>query len=291
VAYERGYFQEFGIEPSIEPVTAGQDTIALIAAGQIAGAYAGYSAGYLNAVKRGLDIRAVTSGAFVREGTRPLALMVRKPLLDSGEVRSLGDLRGRRIIIFGGMGSTNAFYLGQILEAGGAGFGIRDVDMVNLPVPDALQAMVNGAADAVHHAEPIVSAMIRDNVAEQVGPSVKESAGGLMLGTQLLRERRDLGARSLAAILKAMRVDLQGSYWENDDTLAIIAKYTSIRPEVARASDNYSFEAAPPSADMFLQMERIFREVPGVLQYEGSITPDEVVDTGLIAEARQLSAR
>ena len=126
---------------------------------------------------------------------------------------------------------------------------------------------------------------------EQVGPSVKESAGGFILGTQLLRERRDLGARSLAAILKAMRVDLQGSYWENDDTLAVIAKYTSIRPEVARASDNYSFEPAPPSADMFLQMERIFREVPGTLQYEGSIAPDEVVDTGLMAEARQLSAR
>jgi NitT/TauT family transport system substrate-binding protein len=291
VAYERGYFQEFGIEPNIEPVTAGQDSIALLATGQIAGAYGGYSAGYLNAVKRGLEIRAVTSGAFVREGTRPLALMVRKALLDSGEVRGLSDLRGRRIIIFGGMGSTNAFYLGQILEAGGAGFGIRDVDMVNLPVPDAMQAMVNGAADAVHHAEPVVSTMIRENIAEQVGPSVKESAGGLMLGTQLLRERRELGARALAAILKAMRVDLQGSYWEKDDTLAVITRYTAMRPEMVRASDHYSFEPAPPSAAMLQQMERIFREVPGTLQYEGSITPDEVVDTGLMAEARRLAER
>ena len=292
LAYERGYFEEFGIEPHLEVSRAGQDTTAFVASGQLAGAFAGFSAGFLNAVQRGLDIRFVTSSGKIEPGTHPLAVMVRKPLVDVGEIQSLADLKGRRFAITGGMGSTNAFYLAQVLEAANAGYRVNEVELVNLDSPSTPQAFVNGSVDATHISEPRVSYMTTNGIGVQMGPTVRYSAAGLLVGPTLLRERRDLGARTVAAIVKGVRTDLQGKYWERPEIAAIITKYLGIEAELVPHVHHFAYDSdLRPIPETFFDLERVFRPIPSVLQYDGTLTADRVADMGLVADAENLLRR
>jgi len=119
VAIDKGYFAEQGIEVQLETVTAGQDAMALAANNQLDVVVAGFGVATFNAVERGLELKVVGSmGRQPRDGL-PSALMVRKPLLDSGEVKELADLKGRKVGLAGGMGATGSYLMAVKLRQAG----------------------------------------------------------------------------------------------------------------------------------------------------------------------------
>jgi ABC-type nitrate/sulfonate/bicarbonate transport system substrate-binding protein len=52
-----------------------------------------------NALNRGVDIRVLVSSTTNKPDDRPAGFMVRSELLDSGQVKSLADLRGRPVSV------------------------------------------------------------------------------------------------------------------------------------------------------------------------------------------------
>ena len=118
VAIEKGYFQEQAIGPQLEVVTAGQDAMALAAQGQLDVVVGGFAASTFNAIDRGLEIRAVGSMGAQPQSGFPSALMVRDDLLSSRQVQTLADLRGRKVALAGGAGSTGSYWMATKLREG-----------------------------------------------------------------------------------------------------------------------------------------------------------------------------
>ena len=97
IAQERGYYAEEGIVVEEIPFDTSTTMLPALAAGQIDVATGGIAAGLFNAIAQGIPVRIVLDVWTAGAGNESGGLLVRKDLIDSGQVRTLADLRGRRI--------------------------------------------------------------------------------------------------------------------------------------------------------------------------------------------------
>jgi NitT/TauT family transport system substrate-binding protein len=283
VAIEKGYLAEQGIEVSLETVTAGQDAMALTANNQLDATVAGFSVALFNAVDRGLDIRVVGSmGAQPKQG-RPTAMMVRKDLLDGGQVKEMKDLKGRKVAVAGGNGSTGAYLLATKLRDGG--LSLNDVEIVNLAFPDQVQAFKQGAIDAAIPPAPFTEQIRNDGTADYFGGPFSPGASsvGIIYGPSLLKDRPDVGKRLMAALVKASR-SIQGDAIKSDENLAIFSKYTRIPAETLKSMDPYDF--APdlaPNVPTLMDMQQVFID-QGQLKLAAPLPPERWADDSFVKQ-------
>jgi NitT/TauT family transport system substrate-binding protein len=104
--------------------------LSVVANGQVDAVVGGFSAATFNAVIRGLDLRIVASMGRQPHQGYPSALMVRKDLLDSGAVKQIQDLRGRKVALSGGMGATGAYWMSTKLRPAGLSLADSFPDMI-----------------------------------------------------------------------------------------------------------------------------------------------------------------
>jgi NitT/TauT family transport system substrate-binding protein len=140
IAIEHGYFREVGIKVEIENIDSSANGLALLAQNRYQIVEGGISAGYFNALDKGLPITMVMSRATTPVGH---ALMLRTDLKD--RVRSIKDLKGR-VIATNGPGSVSSYEIGKMLES--AGLSVADVDLKVLPFSQYALAFENKAIDA-----------------------------------------------------------------------------------------------------------------------------------------------
>lgn len=275
VAIEKGYFQEQGIVPELEIVTAGQDSMSLVAQGQLDGAVAGFSAATFNAIDRGLELRVVSGmGATPATGASS-ALVVRKDLIDSGQVKTVADLRGRKVALAGGAGSNGSYWMAAILRE--ADLGLGDIEIVNLAFPDMVTALTSGSVDAGHMAAPFPAELERAGTGEIFGPrnKVGASAVGTIYGASFMRDRDDTAKRFFVALVRGAR-DLQRGYRE--DHLEIFAKYTRLPLETLRTlTPEYFDPDLKPDVETLLDMQRTYMDA-GILSFPQPLPAERIAD-------------
>ena len=105
----------------------------------------------MNAIGRGILNPRLIAPLHTERPPVATPLTVRKALWDSGEVRSVADLKGRRVAL-NSKASATEYWLYAALATGG--LTPNDVDVVELPFPDAVAAMANGVLDASLIGEP-----------------------------------------------------------------------------------------------------------------------------------------
>src|SRR3954451_9839896 len=134
IADDFGYFREAGIE--IQPQRLDHpEPQAGMAAGQVDVGGIGPTAALMNAVLRGIRLRMVGDRGTLAPGYGYLALVARKDLSDSGQVRDVADLRGRKIASQPPLYATPGYYvLAGLLE--NAGLREDDVEYVPLGFAD-----------------------------------------------------------------------------------------------------------------------------------------------------------
>jgi NitT/TauT family transport system substrate-binding protein len=174
VAIENGYFSEQGLKVELTQVQAGQDAIALAGQGQLDVVVAGLSAATFNAVNRGIDIKVVASMAYQPKTGTPTALMLRKSLTDS--IKTLPDLKGKKVAILGGNGTTGAYYMSLKLKE--ANLTLKDIQIVNLSAADQVTAIASGAIDATLASAPFTTRMIQDGTAVVFGGPITPGISG-----------------------------------------------------------------------------------------------------------------
>jgi NitT/TauT family transport system substrate-binding protein len=292
VALENGYFREQGIAPQLEVVTAGQDAMALAGQRHLDAVVGGFAAGTFNALERGLDIRVVGSMGTQPQIGFPSALMVRADLLDSRQVTSLADLRGRKVALAGGAGSTGSYWMATKLREGS--LGLRDVDIVNLSFADMVAGFRSGAIDAALPAAPFTAEILRDKTASIFGGPIRPgaSAVGTLYGPSLLQERRATGDRFFAALVRGAR-EVRGERYYSETNLQTFAKYTGLSVDVLQEMDRYEFDPdLRPDTETLMDMQRLFLE-GGLLRYADQLPAERVVDDAYsrAAAARLGSAR
>lgn len=124
LALARGYFADENLDVTFEFIDAAS-TNTLLAGGEIdALASSITSGGFFNAIASGFEIRALLSvGQPLPEP--PLGsggFYVDSDLIESGEVKTIADLRGRPIAMQSAVGDTSSHFVGVILETGGLTF-------------------------------------------------------------------------------------------------------------------------------------------------------------------------
>ncbi|MEO3867508.1 ABC transporter substrate-binding protein [Nonomuraea sp. B12E4] len=97
IAEKKGYFADQGLRVESVRFDSAAQVIAPLGSGQPDIGAGAPSAGFCNAVARGIDVRIVADKAKLAGGYNFLPILVRKDLAGSGKVQQIGDLKGLKV--------------------------------------------------------------------------------------------------------------------------------------------------------------------------------------------------
>ncbi|HEY0614879.1 MAG TPA: ABC transporter substrate-binding protein [Candidatus Elarobacter sp.] len=237
IAAEKGYLREAGFDPNLSPITAGADSMSLVAQGQIDVAAAALSAAFYNAVNRGLEVKYVASTGYQPRRGRPSALLIRQDLYDGG-LRVPG-LKGKKIGWIGNNGAASAYYVARILRKDG--LRLTDIESLNIPNPEQQTALERKAIDALFTSAPFSEDFAQKRLATIVASPPPGIAGsGIFFGPSLLRNHE-----SASAVMSAFRkaaAEIVGNGFFAPANVETYAKYTKQPVEIIRAAPRYDFK-------------------------------------------------
>jgi NitT/TauT family transport system substrate-binding protein len=283
IAQDKGYFRQAGLDVELIDIWQASDMLAGLASGTIEIGTGGVGPALMNAIGRGLDIRIV---APLHTERPPVAtpLVVRKDLWDSGQVRSVADLRGRRVSL-NSKASATEYWLHASLATGG--LTPNDVDVQVLSFPDAVVAMTNGALDAALVGEPVATLAERNGtivrLAEDFVDDFQVTAvyyTGAFADTQ-----RPAGEAFLRAFLRGAG-DLEGSGYRSPENLVILEKNTKVPADVIAAG---RLPHHDPEGRVHVQD---FQQLHDFFMQQGALTLSQPLDmAGLVDPSFADSAR
>ena len=158
LAMERGYFQEVGITLDLQQFNSIVNMIPLLSTNQLDVAFDGASsAGFFNAIGRGIDIKMVANQGIAQGASdeRPYyAIVASKQLADAGRVKRLADLRGLPVNVLA-EGSLAQLLVGLALA--GDGLTLAEVEQQQLAMPDTLSGLQNGSIAGSFFLEPFIT--------------------------------------------------------------------------------------------------------------------------------------
>jgi NitT/TauT family transport system substrate-binding protein len=115
LAIERGFFREQGIRNEVSTFASAAKVLPALASGEMEVAAGSPSAGFFNGVAQGATFRIVADKGQNRPGTGFTMLTVRRDLVESGRVKTVRDLKGRRVSLFA-KGISQHYYAGRNLD-------------------------------------------------------------------------------------------------------------------------------------------------------------------------------
>jgi len=278
IAIEEGYFAEQGLEIEFIRFKTDGEHLVPLSRGMIDVAGGVVTAGFLNAVARGMNLQIVADKGHVDKGGGYTGMLVRKDLWEKGELVTLTDLEGRKIAL-GMVGSSSQYNLE--LAFGSIGLKFEDVEIVYMGFPDMIEALKRGAIDAASMGEPLLTkaeelgAAVRFKPYQEVLPA--RQIGVVFFGPNLLEKRPDIGKKFMLAYLKAVRIYNQGKTSRN---LEVIAKYTKLDQQVLKKCIWPSI-----NSDGQVLMERIMDMQDWLYEkgfVDSKVKPEEMIDTSFI---------
>jgi NitT/TauT family transport system substrate-binding protein len=236
VADAMGFFREEGLEVSIIGFNSAAQMIAPLGTGELDVGGGTVSAGFYNAVGRGIGMRIVADQGSIEPGYGFSSLMVRKDLVDSGRYKTFADLKGMKVAVAApGTGSSSA--LNEALKKGG----LKYVDVVYIGFPEHLPTYRNKGIDASITNEPTMTRAIEEQVAVRVaGNDVTypdQQTAASVFSDHFIKGRRDAAERFMRAYLRGVRMyndALQDGHLAGpkaNEVIPILVKYTTIKDE------------------------------------------------------------
>ena len=233
IGLDMGIFRDEGLDVELINFKSATQMMAPLGSGDLDVGGGGPTAALFNAVGRGLMVRLVADKASaISVEYSPLMILVRKQLVDSGEVKSVADLKGRKFgnISPGGGGES---LVNELMKQAGLGF--ADVESVYLPPPQLAVAFQNGAIDATVMTEPFSSLLVAKGFAKLWAPCGAVYPGmqvaAIYYGKSFLTDRETAG-KFMNAYIRAARIyndSLSNGRFSGelgDKIVAILAKYT-----------------------------------------------------------------
>jgi len=282
VAIERGYFRREGLDVELISPPGGASSFVVLASGRAEVVVGGLGAALFNAAARGLDFKVV-GPVHMEKPPVSTPLVVSKKAYDSGQIRSVRDLRGKRVAV-NVLGSATEFWLNAALLKGG--LTMDDVQVVAVNFPEVPAALDNGAIAAGLLGEPLAT------LAEDRGQVVRLSddfingiqVTALYYSGEFMRSRPREAVGFMAAWLRASR-DLYGGGYKRDDVAAIVEKYTGVPAAIVkRAAPPFHEPDGKMNFNDFKRLQEFFKK-RGSLTYEKLLEPKQFVDGSFVREA------
>lgn len=275
VAMHNGYFAQHGISVHLTVVPSGQSATTLAATNKVQVVLGGFSAGMFNAIHQGLNFKIVGSMAEEAPGTPANGLVVANTLKQSGQVTSPGDLKGKKIAVAGGSGSTGAYLTAIALAP--YHVSLSQVSLVNLNFPEMQNALQTGAVAAAYMSTPFLGSALSSGAgALLTGAPVGVAATGVIYGGSFAHSA---AAQPFFDALVEGAKQLQGSAAESPANQAIVASATGEKLSLLQAEPPNVFSAnlAPPVSTLDA-MQKVFLSDHD-LNYSSSIPSSQYVDT------------
>ena len=243
IGVEKGFFREFGITPELVYFQAAAPIATALAAGQLDVGATGLTAALFNIVLGGQQLWIVADKGREWPGYPLVAIVVQRELWDGG-LRSVKDLKGRRIGVTQ-LGSTFHYHIGNILEKDG--LTLADVKIVPLQaMPATMEALKGKQVDAILVPQPF------PGVAEAQGfGKILAWAGDLypwqiatIFYSKAFAADRAAALAFMKGYVKASRYYYDAALVQKDgrlapgpnydEVVAITAKYTGASPEIIK---------------------------------------------------------
>jgi NitT/TauT family transport system substrate-binding protein len=241
IARDLGYFAQEGLDVDLIPFSSASEIIPALATGQLEAGGISTNPAMWNAVARGVQLKAVLDIYQFLPGRPTNALVVRKAVYDSGQVRRVEDLRGQNVAITPpGAGTLIGCAVGNGLKQ--VGMTLDDINIQPLPISETLTAMMNGAMNVASMGDPALTLALRqETVVKLVGldemfPYLTLALAGL---SPNFYEQRPVAKRFIKAYLRAHRAyndAVAGRPGEADKAAldAIIARFTGVDVSAVR---------------------------------------------------------
>jgi NitT/TauT family transport system substrate-binding protein len=243
VGVEKGFFKEFGVEPELVYFQAAAPIATALAAGQLDVGATGLTAALYNIVLGGEKLWIVADKGREWPGYPLVAIVVQKELWDGG-LRSIKDLKGRRIGVTQ-LGSTFHYHIGNILQK--EGLALSDVRIVPLQAMAAtVEALKGKQVDAILVPQPFpgaVEAQGFGRIMAWAGDLYPWQIAAVFYSDRLARDRTRAVA-FMKGYVKASRYYHGAALVQKDghpahgpaydELVEITAKYTGARPEIIK---------------------------------------------------------
>lgn len=231
IALEEGYFREQGLEIELVKFRGSGLSIPALASGSLDVSADSTGASLFAAVARGLKIKIVADKGHLAGRCNYGAIMVRKELYESGEVKKIEQLKGRKVAlqpipVWG-------YVYEKILNEGN--ITLEDIEIVRMPGSSKVEAFETGAIDAASAGEPLITQLETLGYAvtlaayRQVVPNYQ--IGSIVFGVNLIEKDQELGKRFMIAYLKGIRQFNKGKTERN---IEILQKQTGLDPDIIR---------------------------------------------------------
>lgn len=281
VAYDKGYFAERGLDVNISPINSGTDLTVLTSTNELQISISGVGPAFWNAVDADLPLKIVAPG---HEEGNPVTtpLMVAQSSIDDGSITRVSDLAGKKVSV-NAPGATE-YWLDAALRTDG--LTIADVDLQYLTFPDAVTALDSGALDGAVIGEPLATQAQQQGIAAILTddfPVQGIQVTAVYANANWIEENHDATVGFVAAYLQACR-DLTNE--PNDPlNLTIINKYTDVPLELIAQSVRPVYQAEGEiNRDNLVTLQEFFSE-RDLMEFEGTINPDDVIEQDIIDEA------
>lgn len=284
VAIDKGYFKQENIDVKLNKAGAGSEVMAFLAQGKIDVGAVGLSAASFNALNKGFDFKVIASAGIAPAKNAPSKFEIRKSLVDSGQIKTIADLKGKKIAVAGGTGAAGAYLAVKALQTGN--LTAKDVTFVNLANPDMVTALSNGGVDAALMGTPFSTQALQKGsgtiLVDDFAPGYSTTT--YMYSGQFIKNKPDVAKRFAIALLKGFR-DIQGSNYLSDTNVQIYAKYTGATAAIIRATPPLIYDPNMKIAtDSIKDQEQVYRE-SGWTDYTQALDVSKMYDTSFVENA------
>ena len=205
LADDRGYLKEAGLSIDYQRIQSGPQMVPFLATGQLDVAGGSVSGALFSAIQRGVALRIVADKGSNEPGFTFAYVLVRKDLADSGQIKTVADLKGRKLAI--SSTDNSGEYLADVMLKT-VGLSIKDVDTPILGYPDQGPALANKAIDAGQNIEPFASQYVEKGFASFLPDKDKYAgfqAAVVMYGPKFIEDRPETGKKLMVAYVKGVR--------------------------------------------------------------------------------------
>ena len=161
IAYEKGFFTDEGLDVDLIGLDSGAKVIAPLGTGELDVGSGALSVGFWNAMLRGVKFRIVADRGHTEQGYLYQTVFMRKDLVDSGQFKTLKDIKGKRMG-FAAQGVTSLSLMNEAAKSAGLAF--EDMTPVYLSFPQQIAALQNKALDGSFLIEPQATSAVNAGI-------------------------------------------------------------------------------------------------------------------------------
>ena len=288
IAYDKGFFKDEGLDVDLIVLDSGAKVIAPLGTGELDVGSGALSVGFWNALVRGIKFRIVADRGHAQPGYLYQTVFMRKDLVDSGQFKSLKDLKGLRMG-FAAQGVTSLSLLNEAAKYAGIKF--EDITPVYLSFPQQIAALQNKALDGTLLIEP------QATVAVNAGYGVRfmdtnefypyQQISVIFFSDKFATQRKDVAEKFMRAWLRGVRsyndAIKDGKIVGADEIVATMAKSFNMNPVLVREMYSQAVDVTGAVNAAGVQMDLDFFLAQGWVT--GQIKASDVIDMSFAQKA------